>query len=181
MSSNKKNKSEESNDVGGFSLDSGKDVYVRDPARGKAPPAPEKPKPKYYETVIVLDDSVPSLQVSEKIFDKLGYDVLKFANGKIARDEIAKMSDEELNRIHLIFSDYMMPEMDGVEFLEFIRGHKVLAKAPFILCSAVPDAKAVQKAKAMMVTSFMVKPVSFDKINKFVRILFPKREFPAVI
>jgi signal transduction histidine kinase len=67
------------------------------------------------ETVRILfvDDEPSVLNIMERLFLFENYEVLTAASGK---DGLQKF--EEILPIHVVISDYRMPEMNGVEFLE---------------------------------------------------------------
>ncbi|MBW4330427.1 response regulator [Stakelama sp. CBK3Z-3] len=62
------------------------------------------------------------------------------------------------DRVHLVISDYNMPEMDGLAFLEAVRKDDVLAKTVFIMLTGSSDREVVQKAAALGVNNYLVKP-----------------------
>ena len=58
----------------------------------------------------------------------------------------------------LIFLDLTMPEMDGLEFLEAVRKDDVIGKTVFIMLTGSADKEVVQKAAALGVNNYVVKP-----------------------
>jgi two-component system chemotaxis response regulator CheY len=51
-----------------------------------------------------------------------------------------------------------MPEMDGLQFLEAVRGDPVIGKTVFIMLTGSADKEIVQKAAALGVNNYVVKP-----------------------
>ncbi|NJB97668.1 two-component system chemotaxis response regulator CheY [Sphingomonas trueperi] len=62
------------------------------------------------------------------------------------------------DRVHLVISDYNMPEMDGLQFLEAVRADPVIGKTVFIMLTGSSDREVVQKAAALGVNNYVVKP-----------------------
>lgn len=62
------------------------------------------------------------------------------------------------DRVHLIISDYNMPDMDGLQFLEAVRADPVIGKTVFIMLTGSADKEVVQKAAALGVNNYVVKP-----------------------
>ena len=62
----------------------------------------------------------------------------------------------------LIISDIMMPEVDGFEFAETVRGlNKTI---PILFMTARDDIMAKQKGFQLGIDDYMVKPVNFDEL-----------------
>jgi DNA-binding response OmpR family regulator len=56
--------------------------------------------------------------------------------------------------------DICMPEAGGLDVLERMRAHDDFKKIPVILCSAVSDRVTVQRAAALSVAHYVIKPYS---------------------
>lgn len=131
------------------------------------------------EMILVVEDSKPSSAIAALNFRNLGFEVLEFKNGLEAKTKIEGLPPDEIVRIKAIFSDYMMPEMDGFELLEFIRRHPALGTVPFIVCTALADQTTVQRASALAASKFVVKPLTFQKIRKVCTEIFPEKKMPT--
>ena len=57
-----------------------------------------------------------------------------------------------------IISDYNMPGMDGLDLLAAVRGDTVINKTVFIMLTGSADREIVQKAAALGVNDYLVKP-----------------------
>ena len=62
------------------------------------------------------------------------------------------------DRVHLIISDYNMPDMDGLEFLKAVRADPVIGKTVFIMLTGSSEKSVVQKAAELGVNNYVVKP-----------------------
>lgn len=80
------------------------------------------------------------------------------------------LADVRQDRVHLIISDFNMPEMDGLQLLEAVRGDPVIGKTVFIMLTGSADREVVQKAAALGVNNYLVKPFApaalKDKIER---------------
>ena len=63
----------------------------------------------------------------------------------------------------LVISDWMMPGMDGIEFLERFRRDN--QNTPFIMLTAKTAAKDFQKAKELGANYFLMKPLTADEMG----------------
>lgn len=91
-------------------------------------------------------------------------------NAKDAREIITLCNAEMTSRkqIDLVIVDWLMPDQDGVEFVEWLRGHKKdsVKFVPVVLCSAYTSQLVVEKGRDSGANEVLVKPVSAEKLAK---------------
>lgn len=103
--------------------------------------------------VMVVDDQTSMRAMIRRTLQDLGFrDVRDKASATEALDDV------RANRVHLIISDYNMPEMDGLQFLQEVRKDAVIGKTVFIMLTASAEKEIVQKAAEMGVNNYVVKP-----------------------
>jgi PAS domain S-box-containing protein len=89
-----------------------------------APPAPSYQKPSAKklptgtETILVLEDDISVRHISVRILRNLGYHVIEAANGDDAQRLI---SESARQKIHLLLTDMVMPQMSGRFFADWLR------------------------------------------------------------
>ncbi|MEP7172447.1 MAG: response regulator [Aestuariivirga sp.] len=76
--------------------------------------------------VLVIDDEPSFCRFMARLITSLGYEVTTTCQAKCAYLD-------ELKEPDIIFIDMMMPEMDGLEVLEVLAGHKI--KSAIVLMS----------------------------------------------
>ena len=102
---------------------------------------------------MVVDDQTSMRAMIRRTLQDLGFrDVRDKASATEALDDV------RANRVHLIISDYNMPEMDGLQFLQEVRKDSVIGKTVFIMLTASAEKEIVQKAAEMGVNNYVVKP-----------------------
>ena len=77
----------------------------------------------------------------------------------VAADGASAFAMALLNPPDLILSDISMPNMDGFEFLEKIRGNDLLADIPIILLTQHSDTAMVRRGMDLGADDFLAKPV----------------------
>ena len=103
--------------------------------------------------VMVVDDQTSMRAMIRRTLQDLGFrDVRDKASATEALDDVRS------NRVHLIISDYNMPEMDGLQFLQEVRKDSVIGKTVFIMLTASAEKEIVQKAAEMGVNNYVAKP-----------------------
>lgn len=120
--------------------------------------------------VMVVDDQTSMRAMIRRTLQDLGFrDVRDKAAAAEALEEI------RVNRVHLVISDYNMPDMDGLQFLKEVRKDPVIGKTVFIMLTASAEKEIVQKAAAMGVNNYVVKPFTpfalKDKIERVFGVL----------
>lgn len=109
---------------------------------------------------IVVDDDKNVLKGLRMLipWEKLGYTLAGVASTGRAGYELALK-----NRPDVIISDIVMPEMDGMEFLEAVR--QELSDVSFIFLSAYESFPAAQMAIKFHVQSYILKPINREKLS----------------
>jgi two-component system, chemotaxis family, chemotaxis protein CheY len=103
--------------------------------------------------VMVVDDQTSMRAMIRRALQDLGF---KDVRDKASAPEA--LAAVKSDRVHLIISDYNMPEMDGLQFLEAVRTDAVIGKTVFIMLTGSSDKEIVQKAAALGVNNYVVKP-----------------------
>jgi len=77
----------------------------------------DAPKIEGLESILVIDDDEDVLNFIRDILETHGYSVFTADNPTLAVD----LFKEFIDRIHLVITDFIMPEMDGNELIENLR------------------------------------------------------------
>lgn len=109
----------------------------------------------YKNIVFIVDDQATSRVIMENIAKTIdsNIEVRSFDNAAAALQE-AKTADPDL-----ILTDYKMPNMDGVEFIERVRKNSNFKDIPIVIITSLDDKDALYRALEAGATDFLVKPV----------------------
>jgi CheY-like chemotaxis protein len=141
---------------------------TRKPIRKPARKANIKPR-----IVLVEDDE--SREIVAKMFEKLGYRVDTLANGREALSYFEELTPKKIRNLKAIFSDVMMPELDGLNLLERVREHPGLKDVPVVMVSSSADEIFFEDARRFGAAEFLIKPLSISKIEATLEELSEKR------
>ncbi len=120
--------------------------------------------------VLVVDDEPMNLMVAEGILKDYQMHVMTAESGRKA---IALCEKEDFD---LIFLDHMMPEMDGVETLKYLR--KICSDTGKVMTVIAFTANAVSGAREMFLREgfdeFISKPIETAELERVLRKVLPK-------
>ncbi len=91
-------------------------------------PPPAEPQRGHGETVLVVEDEAAMREVTRRILDRNGYRVVASASGHDALHILAS----QLERIDVLLTDVIMPQMQGKELAEKIRILQPAARVVFM-------------------------------------------------
>lgn len=112
-------------------------------------------------TILVADDLSMNLTMMVMMLEKIGYTTDTAVNG---RDALEK---QLMHGYDLIFMDWEMPEMDGVEATRLIREQSESARKPWII-ALTANASSTHKEKCIQagMNDYLSKPVGIDQIKQ---------------
>lgn len=111
--------------------------------------------------ILVADDLSMNLTMMVMMLEKMGYTADTANNGREAVDK------QLAQRYDLIFMDWEMPEMDGVEATQLIREQAESAQKPWII-ALTANASSTHKEKCIQagMNDYLSKPVGIDQIKQ---------------
>ena len=113
------------------------------------------------EPVILIVDDIPSFrEVIKDMLQEIGFNSFVEANdGAEALSVIAN------NPPALVLSDYMMPNVNGIELLKSFKSNDGLKSIPFIMVTGVSEKSVADDANANGVAAIITKPVNFNLLR----------------
>ncbi len=106
--------------------------------------------------ILIVDDSHSMLRIVKKFFNNMGFHHIFEATNGI---EALEMIQTE-NAFNLIVSDLNMPRMNGFELLKIVKEDHRTKNIPFVMLTVEAIQRTMNKAIAMGVDSYIVKPVT---------------------
>jgi CheY-like chemotaxis protein len=108
--------------------------------------------------ILIIEDDDDMSESLTEILQEQGHRVVSFGDGRLALDYLRQKSI--LPRV--IFLDFMMPHMDGWQFLAEHRKDARLAKVPVVGISG--SDRVHEQPVSPSLTHLLRKPVSFDAV-----------------
>ena len=113
------------------------------------------------ERILVVDDEEAIREVVATLLEAQGYQCTVVGNGRAALEHLEK------NSLDLVLSDMVMPEMDGLKLLEWLRGHD--QDIPIIMVTAMHDLATALEAIRRGAYDYILKPFEKDQLFLSVR------------
>ncbi len=114
--------------------------------------------------ILVLDDNPDIVSLVNMTLQQQGHAVIAGRHGQ----EGIELLEHSETLPDLILSNYYMPQMNGIAFLEWLRAHSDYDAIPFIMVSAAPGVEWQQQAAEMGAAAFITKPFKLDHLVKTV-------------
>lgn len=74
----------------------------------------------------------------------------------------------------MVFCDWNMPEMTGLELLQLIRGSADFKRLPFVMVTAESETSSVQSALKAGTTDYITKPFTVDALREKIESIFTR-------
>jgi two-component system nitrogen regulation response regulator NtrX len=106
--------------------------------------------------ILIIDDEQDIRERLASVLQRRGHSVLLAADG-LEGLEIVKN-----NPIDIIFCDIVMPNMDGLEFLNKL--HEYTLKVEVIMITGLPSVEWLAESIDKNAVEFMIKPMTIDDV-----------------
>ena len=122
--------------------------------------------------ILVVDDSMVMKNVIKNTFEeiKIPFQYLEAGNGNDALLRLLENRD-----ITMVFLDWNMPKMDGIEFLEVVRAMSKYKELPIFMITSEKGRFSVVEALKCGVTDYFVKPIKERIFRERVQEILHKR------
>jgi CheY-like chemotaxis protein len=115
------------------------------------------------KTVLIVEDDPGARKMMRRLFEKEGWTVNEAENGRVGLEAVAQHAPG------LVLLDLMMPEMDGFEFIENLRGHEEGTHIPVVVLTAKDLTERDRQRLRGSVENVMQKSGQSNEIVKEVR------------
>ena len=114
-------------------------------------------------TIMVIDDDANIRAVLKYRFEKERYTV------HLARNGLEAVKEVDGQQPNLIILEILMPDMDGISFLEKLRGNPRTRSIPVIVLTTLGRGPQWQRTQHLGVEDWVVKPFSPRRLMERVR------------
>jgi signal transduction histidine kinase/ActR/RegA family two-component response regulator len=115
------------------------------------------------ERILLIDDEEQIIDIEQQILERLGYKVTAKTDSEAALEEFASQPDH----YDLVITDMTMPKMAGDQLARKLMDIK--PDIPVILCTGFNETITEEKALAMGIDKFVMKPIVKDELASTIR------------
>jgi C4-dicarboxylate-specific signal transduction histidine kinase len=116
-------------------------------------------------SILILDDVEENIYSLQLLIEEFDVDIYTALN---AKDAIQILMD---NDVDLILSDIQMPDIDGFQFVEYIKGIDKLKDIPIIFITGIYDKDAYQqKGYDLGVIEYISKPIDVNLLSSKLKV-----------
>lgn len=119
--------------------------------------------------VWVVDDDQEMNRAIGLMLQMLNCNVMSFPSARAAAKTLLTGKTP-----HVLFLDVNMPEVSGLDMLEFLRRRPEWKNLPVIMLSSESAEITVDKALALGADSYLMKPATIDELEKAMTVVLNK-------
>lgn len=116
--------------------------------------------------ILIAEDDAIVRKLLVKAIESAGHMAIQTSNGSLAWDII-----KDNNDISLLITDVMMPNMNGKELVQIIRGNESTKELPVIIISGVVAFNEISGLLELGASRFMPKPVDTKELKRYIDLL----------
>jgi len=109
-------------------------------------------------SVLLVEDDTTTMAVVSELLKRASYTVLTATNG---REAIAVLQE---NKVDLILTDVLMPEVNGFELIEQVCGSRKFGSVPVIVMSCQESQESVLRAFRAGASDYLIKPLRRNEV-----------------
>jgi signal transduction histidine kinase/ActR/RegA family two-component response regulator len=123
------------------------------------------------ERILLIDDEEQIIDLERRILENLGYKVTPKTDSEEALEEFSARPD----RFDLVITDMTMPKITGDRLARKLM--EINPQIPVILCTGFNEAISEEKALAMGIDKFVMKPIVKDELAYTIRTVLDNPKF----
>lgn len=117
--------------------------------------------------VLIVDDQQTMRSLVRNSLQQLGVrEITEAADGEAGLRQVITRP------VHLVISDFNMPNLDGLGLLRAIRAHPPIKTTAFIMLTGRADRELVQRAVQFGVNNYLVKPFTVAQLKEKLEAVF---------
>ncbi|MBM3223700.1 MAG: response regulator [Candidatus Tectomicrobia bacterium] len=140
------------------------------PAAAGPSEALDQPIPRGDERILFVDDEAALARMGQELLERLGYQVVTYTSSVEALEAFRA----EPQRFDLVITDQTMPQLPGDVLATELR--RLRPELPIILCTGLSYSITAERAQALGIAAFLMKPLVIRDLAVTIRQVLAQRE-----
>jgi two-component system chemotaxis response regulator CheY len=116
--------------------------------------------------ILIVDDCRLTAKILGRVMKEMGFEVHTAQSGEEAIDFLSKNATPSL-----LFVDWVMPGLSGIEFIAWLRAQDTTKSVPVLMVTAERDLSKIAEAIQSGANEYIMKPFSPEIIQEKLRLL----------
>ncbi|PKK88314.1 MAG: response regulator [Candidatus Wallbacteria bacterium HGW-Wallbacteria-1] len=108
-------------------------------------------------TVLIADDSKTARMIMKRCLEIVGFTNVEFVQAENGREAVHLAKER---KVDLVVSDINMPEMSGIELVQWMKGRPSTHEIPIVMVTSLANPALEEKLMAMGVVAVLKKPLT---------------------
>ena len=121
-------------------------------------------------TILIVEDDDAIRNNITRLLKLEGFDIVSAINGRLGLERLRQVMPD------VVISDVSMPEMNGFELLDAIRGDRALAAIPVMLLTALDDRASMRRGMTAGADDYLAKPFTRVELLDALQGLLKKKQ-----
>ena len=114
-------------------------------------------------TIVIADDSKTARFLIRQYLEMVGFYQAEFIEAENGRQALQLVKD---NQADILFTDYKMPEMDGLDLLRRVKASPVLHDLPVIVITSFANQAKIDELSENGAFAVLQKPLALAKLHE---------------
>ena len=114
-------------------------------------------------TIVIADDSNTARFLIRQYLEMVGFYQAEFIEAENGRQALQLVKD---NQADILFTDYKMPEMDGLDLLRRVKGSPKLHELPVVVITSFANQAKIDELSENGAYAVLQKPLSLSKLHE---------------
>lgn len=114
-------------------------------------------------TIVIADDSRTARFLIRQYLEMVGFYQAEFVEAENGRVALQLVKD---NNANILFTDYKMPEMDGLDLLRRVKASPALHDMPVVVITSFANQAKIDELSENGAYAVLQKPLSMSKLHE---------------
>ena len=132
--------------------------------------------------ILIVDDFITMRKILRKVLVDLGFSNIEEASDGVHGLQKMTTAIEKNEPFQLVFSDWNMPNLSGIDFLSACRNHAdAQMRAPFLMIAAESEKCEVEEKLPLETNDYLIKPFNIRSIQQKIESLASRNRIVAPV